>query len=185
MHAYTSIFERADQGAQRSQYTVRPIEVRDLTGIVVLCAEHAAFEEVTYSPIGKEDRLRDYFFGDPPRAYCLVVERNNALVGYATFAPEFSTWDASEYMHMDCIYLRPDARNQGVGAKVVATISAIAMDLGCVGLQWQTPSWNTNAISFYRRLGSTFRGKVRFFMDLPTMERLAANIASADALQRL
>lgn len=174
MHAYTSIFERVDEGVLRSQYIVRSIEVRDLAGIVILCAEHAAFEEVTYSPIGKEHRLRDYFFGDPPRAYCLVVERNDDLVGYATFAPEFSTWDASHYMHLDCIYLRPDARNQGIGRRLLATISAITMDLGCGGLQWQTPSWNTNAISFYRRLGSTFKGKVRFFMDLPTMERLIA-----------
>ena len=144
---------------------LRPVEPADLPQLVGLCAEHAAFEQAAFVENGQAARLAGYLFGPRPAVYCLVVARKNELLGFATYMPEFSTWDAAYYLHLDCLFLRPELRGQGVGRRVMSTIGHEAHRLGCGLIQWQTPVFNTNAIAFYRRLGATEKNKLRFYLD--------------------
>jgi len=91
-----------------------------------------------------------------------VVEQCGRLVGYATASQEFSTWDATSFLHLDCLYLREEARGTGLGRQLVLEIACLACHLGCVNVQWQTPEWNERAIRFYQRLGAIGKQKVRF-----------------------
>lgn len=84
----------------------------DMDGSVRLCAEHAAYERSSFQPAGKEEALARMLFAPEARLRCLVAEMDNRLIGYATFSVEVSTWDADRYMHMDCLFLRPEARSQ-------------------------------------------------------------------------
>lgn len=143
---------------------LRPVEPADLPQLVALCAEHAAFEQAAFAENGQAARLAVYLFGPRPAAYGLVVAREDELLGFATYMPEFSTWDAAYYLHLDCLYLRPELRDRGVGRRVMNAIGHEAHRLGCWLIQWQTPAFNTNAIAFYRRLGATEKQKVRFYL---------------------
>ena len=116
-----------------------------------------------YYPRDKCERLSSALFSTSPRLYAWVVEQHGKLVGYATATQEFSTWDAASFLHMDCLYLREEVRGARLGRLLLREIARLALQLGCVNMQWQTPVWNKRAISFYQHLGAEGKQKVRFF----------------------
>ncbi|MFG3348055.1 GNAT family N-acetyltransferase [Streptomyces sp. NPDC048018] len=136
----------------------------DLPRVAELAAEHAAYEKAAPPPADLAARLHRLLFGtEAPRLRCLVAElADGTVAGYATCAPELSTWDAAEYLHMDCLYLTEAARGHGLGALLMAAVRAEARALGLRQIQWQTPTWNDGAIRFYDRLGATSREKRRY-----------------------
>ena len=72
-------------------------------------------------------------------------------------------------MYLDCIFLRPETRGQGIGKKLMQRVAAKARGENCINVQWQTPVFNTNAIKFYNHLGAESKHKLRFFLDPPAM----------------
>ncbi|MFJ9825738.1 GNAT family N-acetyltransferase [Streptomyces sp. NPDC101160] len=136
----------------------------DLPRVAELAAEHAAYEHAAPPPTDLAARLHRLLFGtETPRLRCLVAELpDGTLAGYATCAPEISTWDAAEYLHMDCLYLTAEARGHGLGALLMSAVHREARTLGLTEIQWQTPTWNDGAIRFYDRLGATSKEKRRY-----------------------
>ena len=145
----------------------------DLAELVVLCAEHAAYERSHFDPEGKVEALHIMLFAPEARLQCLVAEADGKLIGYATFSVECSTWDAAYYMHMDCLFLRPEARNKGLGKQLMKVIAQQALDMGVARMQWQTPSFNVDAVRFYDRLGPVKKEKYRLFLDEAETKALA------------
>ncbi|MGW0601910.1 N-acetyltransferase family protein [Streptomyces sp. NPDC002776] len=143
---------------------VRHARPADLPGIAALAAEHAAYEKAVEPPADLPQRLEKLLFGqaDPPRLSVFVAELGDDLVGYASCAPEVSTWDGDEYLHMDCLFLRSGHRGLGIGPMLMAAVVADARTRGLDRIQWQTPSWNTDAIRFYDRLGARATEKLRY-----------------------
>ncbi|MFD3725733.1 GNAT family N-acetyltransferase [Streptomyces sp. NPDC058671] len=144
--------------------TVRHARPGDLARVVELIAEHAAYEKAAPPAPGLADRLARLLFAPAePRLRCLVaVLPDGTLAGYATCAPELSTWDGTEYLHMDCLYLTESARGHGLGPLLLAAVRTEARALGLAEIQWQTPAWNESAIRFYDRLGAPSKEKRRY-----------------------
>ncbi|MEX0173360.1 GNAT family N-acetyltransferase [Streptomyces sp. LMG1-1-1.1] len=143
---------------------VRHARPEELPRVVELIAEHAAYEKAAAPAPGLAERLSRLLFGaEPPRLRCLVaVLPDGTLAGYATCAPELSTWDGAEYLHMDCLYLTEASRGHGLGPLLTAAVTTEARTLGLTEIQWQTPAWNEAAIRFYDRLGATSKPKRRY-----------------------
>lgn len=141
---------------------VRPAETVDLADIVLLCGEHARYELADFDPVGKQDALNTAI--SQGRVTLWVAECASGLVGYASATREFSTWQAKDYLHLDCLYLRDAVRGQGIGARLVAAVKHYAAEQGINEMQWQTPMWNVKARRFYCRLGATETEKTRFRM---------------------
>lgn len=146
---------------------IRLAERNDLLQIIELCALHATFEKSDYNIEGKAERLAEDLFSNTPKLYCLVVESDGQLIGYATYIKQYATWDATEYIYMDCLFLKALARGLGIGEKLVRRIQEEGLKLGCRQLQWQTPDFNTRAINFYTRIGAIAKSKERFFLGEP------------------
>ena len=145
---------------------IRFAEVGDLEALIELCQQHAEYEKSGYSKAGKKERLAADLFCNNPKLYCLVAEANGVLVGYATYMKQYATWEAREYIYMDCIYLKEFARGLRIGEKLMNRIKIEAINLGCDLIQWQTPDFNTRAIQFYKRIGAFSKSKERFFLEL-------------------
>lgn len=156
------------------QCLIRPASPGDMEALVALCAEHAAYEGTFYDSRDKGEQLSAALFSPSPRLHAWVVEQQGRLVGYATATQEFSTWDAAVFVHMDCLYLREEVRGVGLGRLLMIEIAYLALTLGCVQVQWQTPAWNERAIRFYRRLGAEGKEKVRFCLPADALKTLLA-----------
>src|SRR5205085_10177565 len=79
---------------------VRRARVADLAHLADLASEHAAYEGATPPPTDLARRLATLLFStENPRLRCFVVELDDGdIIGYATCAPEVSTWDGAEYL---------------------------------------------------------------------------------------
>lgn len=147
---------------------VRHAERADLKRVAELAAQHAEYERAAPPADDLPVRLTALLFDAPaPRLRCLVAELpGGELVGYATCAPELSTWEGREYLHMDCLFLAPGHRGLGLGPLLVDAVAAEARALGLTEVQWQTPPWNEGAIRFYDRLGARAKEKVRYSLSV-------------------
>lgn len=145
---------------------IRRVVPDDLAELIALCRAHAAFEKsATQTP--DADRLRVALFDSPARLHAWVaVDERGELIGYASATVDFSTWSASEFMHLDCLFVMPEYRGQRIGQQLIADVKASARALGLGQLQWQTPDWNVDAQRFYERLGAQPIPKVRYVLTL-------------------
>ncbi len=145
---------------------IRFAEPSDMEQLVQLCEAHAHFEKSDYDSKGKATQLQGAIFASEPKLYCLVVESDGVLIGYATYMVQYSTWDAAPYIYMDCLYLKELARGLRIGEKLVRHIQKEGQKLGCNLVQWQTPDFNVRAIKFYKRLGASSKSKERFYLEV-------------------
>ena len=144
-------------------YIIRDCTPYDLPALVELCSKHAAYERADYDPTGKIENLNLALFTEPKPLNCWVVEIDQKLGGYCSFTYEYSTWSASYFIYMDCLYLDEEYRGHGIGEELIKKLNVIAKE-GGLKLQWQTPVFNERAIKFYRRQGAQEKEKVRFYL---------------------
>ncbi len=147
---------------QTHDYCIRPISNADLVAVRCLIHEHARFEQTTKDVTCPVDSLRDLLFCESPQLFGLVVEQLNEIVGYATFAIQVSTWQASRYLYLDCLFLKPGNRGHGIGRTLMNRVCDAAKRFDCDEIQLQTPAFNETAIGFYKRLGAEGAEKFRF-----------------------
>lgn len=145
----------------RGTRSVRNLERTDVPELVRLCREHAQYERAPWSEYERVAKLESLLLGADD-ARCWVADGAGELAAFASVTLERSTWGAGHYLHLDCIYLRPAYRGQGLGRELMAEVARAAVEMGALDLQWQTPSWNDGAVRFYRRLGATSAEKLRF-----------------------
>ena len=146
-------------------HQIRYVQPKDMNEVVELCAAHAAYEQADYQREGKVKELSDHLFSPTPKLIMLVVEMDQKLIGYASYMKQYSTWDAAEYIYMDCLYLTAETRGMGIGEQLMRRIQKEAQQLNCEWIQWQTPDFNHRAIKFYQRIGATVKSKERFFLN--------------------
>lgn len=145
---------------------IRFVENHDIESLVQLCQLHAIYEKSDFKPLGKAEELTRHLFSENPPLYCLVVEMENEIIGYATYMKQFSTWDAGFYVYMDCLFLTEKSRGLGIGERLINRIKQEAEKLDCNLIQWQTPEFNTRAMKFYDRIGGVSKTKERYFLNL-------------------
>ena len=96
--------------SSKKSFQIRYARSSDISQLVQLCQDHAAYEGAEFDTTGKEEKLEQLIFNYDSQVKCLVVEMEYLLIGYATFMKQISTWDANFYVYMDCLYLKPEAR---------------------------------------------------------------------------
>lgn len=154
-------------------YELREARATDIPDIIRLCRDHARFEKAAYCDENKAEALSELLFGSDPQLFCLVVESDNSIVGYATYARQYSTWEAESYLHLDCLYLERRFRGFGIGRRIMKRLWTEAARLQCGHLQWQTPSFNTRAIEFYEKTGAKGTPRIRFTWPSKTETEIA------------
>ncbi len=141
---------------------IRLAKPEDLASIIALMEEHARYEHAKFSAEGLVLKLERAMNGKRPRLSIYVAEIQQQIVAYCAVTLEFSTWQASEYLHLDCLYTVSEWRGYRIGANMFARAVSFAREMNVSEIQWQTPDWNEDAIRFYQRLGARNSAKRRF-----------------------
>jgi GNAT superfamily N-acetyltransferase len=150
----------------RTAVIVRKATPGDIPNLIQLIHEHTAFERAAPPSDDLAARLSGILFAPAPRLYALVAEIGDVIIGYSTASLEMSTWRGREFLHMDCLYLREDARGSGVGGMLLDAVRRLAVDLGVDQVKWQTPQWNEGAVRFYDRTGAARQAKQRYTLSV-------------------
>ena len=138
-----------------SAHTLRPAEPRDLDAIVALIAELAEFEQLSHLLEVTPEKLAPHLFGERPVAECVVGEVDGAVVAFALFFTNFSTFLARPGLYLEDLYVRPAHRGSGLGKALLEHLGRLAVERGCGRFEWSVLDWNAHAIAVYEKMGAT------------------------------
>jgi GNAT superfamily N-acetyltransferase len=133
---------------------IRPATSRDVPDIARLIRALADYEKLTAQVVLDEARLTEHLFGPRPFAEVLLAEEAGAVVGFALFFPNYSTFLARPGIYLEDLFVLPAVRGQGHGKALLTAVARIAVERGCGRLEWAVLNWNEPAIRFYQRLGA-------------------------------
>lgn len=133
---------------------VRPARPDDVPAVLRMIVDLARYERAEDEVVATESGLSDALFGADAVAFALVAEADGELVGIALAYRTFSTWVGRPGLHLEDLFVVPDARGTGRGEALLSALARItdANDWG--RLEWDCLDWNTPSIGFYENLGA-------------------------------
>jgi GNAT superfamily N-acetyltransferase len=141
-------------GSERERPRIRPAQPQDVTLLLGLFGELAAYEKLEDQLQATEERLHTALFGERPAAEALIAEVGGETAGYALFFPTFSTFLSIQGIWLEDLFVRPAHRGGGVGKALLAAVAATARARGAERLEWSALDWNELALGFYERIGA-------------------------------
>ena len=133
---------------------IRPATPDDTAAIAALIRGLAEYERLSQYVTLEEGRLREHLFGPRPYAEVLLAEEAGAVVGFALFFPNYSTFRGQPGLYLEDLFVRPEHRGRGHGKALLQALARLAVARGCAPLEWVVLNWNEPALAFYRSLGA-------------------------------
>ena len=133
--------------------SVRDARPEDDALIVSMVAALSTYEGAPRSRFTKEHFRRDGF--GPDRAFtALLAEWDDFPAGYSVFHPAYNANLGLRGSYLVHLYVRDEARRQGVGRALMAAIAARTLEAGGSFVTWSMLASNRSAGAFYRALGA-------------------------------
>ena len=156
---------------------IRSITPADVPAIVELIYDLAEYERLRELCHITTDQLHAALFGPTPALFGLIAvggAAQDAVVGYALYFLNFSTWEGVHGIYLEDLYVRPDQRGSGLGRALLTTLAGVAKEHGYARVEWSVLDWNAPSIAFYRSLGAEpMDGWTVFRLTGPALKRAA------------
>lgn len=133
---------------------IAPATERDIPLILEFVRGLAEYEKHLDRVEATEERIRKSIFGAEPAARAVFAYENDVAVGFAVFYYTYSTFVGLPGLYLEDLYVKPEARGQGVGRELLRYLARLAKEKGCSRIEWAVLNWNEPAIGFYKRLGA-------------------------------
>ena len=155
--------------------SIREATPADVPEILAMIQELADYEKAPHEVVATPELLREALFGADPAAFALMAQDDDtgAVVGFALWFRNFSTWLGRHGVYLEDLYIRPSHRGHGYGKALLRTLARIAVERGYGRFEWWVLDWNTPAIDFYRSI------------DAVPMDEWTVYRVTGDALGRL
>jgi GNAT superfamily N-acetyltransferase len=134
--------------------TIRPALESEVPEVLAFIRELAVYERLEHQVVATAEQLRAALFGARPYAEVVFACLDGVPVGFALFFHNFSTFLGKPGIYLEDLFVRPAARGQGIGKRLLARLAGIALERGCARLDWSVLDWNAPSIAFYRGLGA-------------------------------
>ena len=133
---------------------IRKGEKQDLSQVLALIKELALFERAPHEVTNTlQDMGRDGFSAHPVFRFH-VAEAEGKIVGIALYFVKYSTWKGKG-LYLDDLIVSEKYRKQGIGKKLFDAFMGEAKSIDAKQVHWQVLDWNTPAIEFYKKIGSS------------------------------
>ncbi|GHD97060.1 GNAT family N-acetyltransferase [Streptomyces naganishii] len=134
---------------------IRTAAPADVPVIHALIRDLAAYEKAPHEARATQEQLTEALFGARPAVFAHVAEdERGEVVGFALWFLSFSTWRGVHGIHLEDLYVRPEARGGGHGRALLTELARICVARGLERLEWSVLDWNRPAIGFYESLGA-------------------------------
>jgi GNAT superfamily N-acetyltransferase len=133
---------------------IRTATVADIESLIQLIRDLAEYERSPESVEIDAEQLRRALFGPSPTVFAHVAEAGGRIEGMAIWFLTFSTWTGRSGIHLEDLYVRPEARSSGIGRALLSELAAIARRSGHARLEWSVLDWNETALRLYRSVGA-------------------------------
>lgn len=133
---------------------IRPARSEDCEAIWRLICELAEYEKLEHQLEGSPELIRKHLFGERRYAESLVAEADGAVVGYALFFHNYSTFKTQPGLWLEDLIVTPSRRGNGIGKALLVEVGKIARERKCGRLEWAVIDWNEPAIQLYESMGA-------------------------------
>ena len=102
---------------------------------------------------------------DPDHAIgCFVAmdQARGAMVGFSTYFSHPSTWNPTDDLYLEDLYVDPGVRGGGIGEKLILNLRAYGKAQGYARLYWHTNDDNHRARGLYDKVTGGIDGYVRY-----------------------
>lgn len=137
-----------------SEIIIKVANENDVPLILSLIKELAEYEKLTHEVVATEEMLRETLFGPKSNIEALVGYLDDKPVGFALYFHNFSTFLGRRGIYLEDLYVKPEARGNGLGQKILVHLARLAKERDCGRLEWSVLDWNTPAIEFYKKIGA-------------------------------
>lgn len=145
-------------------------DVADIRRLIRALADYE--KEPDAAVVTEADLLRDGF-GEKPLFKVVMAEWEGAVVGFAFYFYNYSTWQGRPGLYLEDLFVMPSHRGKGIGKALLVHLAGIALRENCGRFVWQVLDWNTPSIQFYESLGAV------------VMKEWLTMRVTGDALERL
>ena len=133
---------------------IRAAAVADIESLIQLIHDLAEYERSPESVEIDAGQLHSALFCPSPTVFAHVAESGGRIEGMAIWFLTFSTWTGRSGIHLEDLYVRPEARSSGIGRALLTELATIARRSGYARLEWSVLDWNETALRFYRSIGA-------------------------------
>lgn len=126
----------------------------DVPLILQFIKELAEYEQLLNEVVATEEILQETLFGSKSHAEVLIGYLDEKPVSFALFFHNFSTFLGKPGIYLEDLYVKPEARGQGIGKIMLAYLAKLAKDRKCGRLEWWVLDWNEAAIKFYKSIAA-------------------------------
>jgi GNAT superfamily N-acetyltransferase len=151
----------------------------DEPGILACIRALAVYEREPDAVENTVEALEAALFGDEPRVFAHVVEREGQIVGIAIWFVTYSTWTGRHGIWLEDLFVDHRQRAFGYGKALLASLAGVCVERGYSRFEWTVLDWNEPAIGFYRSIAAEAMGD--WTTQRVTGEALAALAATLDA----
>ncbi|WP_240606953.1 GNAT family N-acetyltransferase [Microbacterium sp. Gd 4-13] len=149
--------------------TARPGDEAGILACIQALADYEREPDAVQNTVGA---LTATLFGDDPKAFGHVVERDGQIVGIALWFLTYSTWTGRHGIWLEDLYVDDAQRGRGYGKALISSLAEVCVDRGYSRLEWTVLDWNAPAIAFYRSISAAP-------MDEWTTQRLTGDALAA------
>ena len=137
--------------------SIRRAGVEDAGTVRTLLIELATHEHTAHAVhAGTDDWARMLA---EPSVVVLLAYAGERPIGYVSGIRQLNLWIGRDILAMDDLYVRPEARDRGVGGQLMAALAAHVADDRLL-VTWGVREDNDAGHRFYRRLGASLRSKM-------------------------
>lgn len=133
---------------------IRRARAEDVPAIHRLIRGLAEYEQSLDEVSVTEDDLRGTLFGPDPAVFAHVAEHEGAVVGFALWFVNYSTWTGRQGIYLEDLFVTPELRRSGLGRALLAELARLCVQRGYARLDWAVLDWNAPALRFYKSLGA-------------------------------
>ena len=113
----------------------------------------AVYEKCAGDVIADEATIHNSLFVEHS-AEVVFGEEDGAVVGFALFFHNFSTFVGRKGMYLEDLFILPEKRGLGYGKALLKYVAKLAVKRNCGRMEWICLDWNESALSIYRSIGA-------------------------------
>ncbi len=145
---------------------IRRATPADAQTILNLITALAQYEKEEASVKVTADELCSQLQQEKPPFECAVAEVDGLPIGFALYFFAYSTWEGRQTLYLEDLFVLPQYRGTGAGARLMAHLAGVARESDCARFEWSVLEWNEPAIGFYNRIGAKpVTGWMRYRVD--------------------
>jgi GNAT superfamily N-acetyltransferase len=135
-----------------NDFTIKQARPEDASLILDFIRLIADYEKLSHEVVADIDSIRNVFFCENPKVFCVIGYHRDRPVGYAVYFFNFSTFLAKHGLYLEDLFVMPEYRGNGFGKALLLHLTQVALQHNCGRMEWAVLDWNTPAIEFYKSL---------------------------------